>query len=88
VDFGANGFDSFMGDIYSFDFTPTKIGVYTFGAGTTHRTEYGAGDDIDNLTLTSSVTINVVAAAPEPASVTLLTLGAAGLAGYCWRRRR
>jgi hypothetical protein len=36
-----------------------------------------------------SVTVQIgPAAAPEPASLTLLGLGVAGIAGYAWRRRR
>jgi hypothetical protein len=39
--------------------------------------------DLDNLVLTPTTT-----ATPEPASLTLLGLGVAGIAGYAWRRRR
>jgi hypothetical protein len=37
---------------------------------------------------TDSVTVNIVAAVPEPASVIPLLTGALGLLGYGWRRRK
>jgi hypothetical protein len=37
---------------------------------------------------TSTFTATLASAAPEPASLTLLGIGAAGLAGYGWRKRR
>jgi hypothetical protein len=39
---------------------------------------------LDTLVIATSST----AAAPEPASLTLLGVGAVGLLGYGWRRRR
>jgi hypothetical protein len=41
----------------------------------------------DNGELSVNVTF-AAATAPEPASLTLLGLGVAGIAGYAWRRRR
>jgi hypothetical protein len=47
----------------------------------TYVWSWGTGADADSLTL------NIVET-PEPASLTLLSLGAAGLLGYEWRRKR
>ena len=38
--------------------------------------------------LTEFITGPAVSAAPEPASLSLLSLGFAGIAGYVWRRRK
>jgi hypothetical protein len=88
VGFGANPFSSFNKELYSYDFTPTATGTYTFtltGAGAEYRF------DVDEITSAPPATIKVqpgsTAAVPEPASVTLLGVGAAGLLGYGWRRR-
>jgi hypothetical protein len=49
----------------------------------TYTWTWGSGTDADFFTLQVGPT-----AAPEPASLTLLGLGVAGIAGYAWRRRR
>jgi hypothetical protein len=51
----------------------------------------GAGAEINfsaNTTLSQDATIETLGSAPEPASMTLLGIGIAGLAGYGWRRRK
>jgi hypothetical protein len=45
---------------------------------------WGTGAHADSFTLQ----VGPATAMPEPASLTLLGIGAVGLAGYGWRRRR
>jgi hypothetical protein len=68
----------------------TAIGPVTndliFGfAGATFSTDQGTFQ-ITNFS--GQGTFTATTAAPEPASLTLLGLGVAGIAGYAWRRRR
>ena len=87
VTFGFNTLSSFDGQVYSFDFTPTETGMYTFAAADNSKVFYASGSD--PLTLSAGATVNVQAAAvPEPAGVTLAAVGCGALALGAWRRRR
>jgi hypothetical protein len=65
--FGNNSLSSFSGDLYSFDFTPTATGKYTFAeaAGFTSSAFYASGST-DGLTLTSVATVAVLPPTPVP----------------------
>ena len=64
-------------------FTVTTSGTYTlqFGARNILGNSVSSWVGADNVTLTAAAT-------PEPASLIMLGMGAAGLMGYGWRRRR
>src|SRR5262249_40546138 len=77
--FGNNMFSSFAGDLYSFDFTPTATGTYTFGEGSNSSAFY-ASQSTDGLDLTAAATVNVLSTpVPEPASLVLAAVMCGGL---------
>ena len=55
--------------------------------GTGSDTFTVAAGDVPGYLSLDDVSV-IAASVPEPTSLTLLALGAASLAGYCWRRRR
>jgi hypothetical protein len=61
-------------------------GTYTIW-GDAQVEHYSAANTTDNATISYSLQLSP-AATPEPASLTLLGLGAVSLAGYGWRRRK
>jgi MYXO-CTERM domain-containing protein len=61
---------------------PTSTGTYSL-FGIVLNTGSTDVANLDTLVITESTT-----ATPEPASLTLAAIGAVGLAGYGWRRRR
>jgi hypothetical protein len=72
---------NFQGGTLVFTGAPfTSVTLQGFFSGGTSPTQIS----IDNLHLTPAV----AALVPEPASLTLFGVGAAGLFGYSWRRRR
>jgi hypothetical protein len=60
-----------------------------FASGGTSLTDpSGNPVSFKGLGTNGTITVEGTAAAPEPASLTLAAIGAAGLAGYGWRKRR
>jgi hypothetical protein len=79
--FGNNSFSSFVGNLYTFDFTPTATGTYTF-AGADNASAFYLSQNTDGLTLTSLATVDVLPQnpVPEPAGFVLTTVVCGGLA--------
>jgi hypothetical protein len=86
-------------DPTTFSFIETKNSFFTNYALTTpiqppvsgpldQHTHNGINTDEGLLTFTSLGSTSTFGAVPEPASLTMLGVGAAGLLGYGWRRRR
>jgi hypothetical protein len=88
--FEAAGLSSFLGDLYSFEFTPTRAGTYGFtlsGPPDTNDLLYFGGED--KLTLTAPASIQVVSAAvPEPGSLTLVALCLTAVGARRMHKRR
>jgi hypothetical protein len=89
---GANSFSGFTGDVYSFDFTPPKVGTYTFfnpnpfDGLATYATN--ATDTLAVLGLPMTIDVLPATSVPEPAGLALAAVACGGLALRAWRRRR
>jgi hypothetical protein len=86
VSFGANSFPSFVGPLYSFDFTPTEAGPYSFAALTGSVSYVQGTDEITGLTI-ANILVNPATTVPEPGGLALVAV-ACGAALSAWRRRR
>jgi hypothetical protein len=85
VSFGANTFPSFVGPLYSFDFTPTEAGPYSFAALTGSVSYLQGTDEITGLTI-ANILVNPATAVPEPGGLALAAVACGGLALRAWRR--
>jgi hypothetical protein len=64
-------------------------GAFAFTIGNPDDTNWAAPFNGPNLALAFHADLSPAAAAPEPASLTMVGLGGASLAGYFgWRRRK
>jgi hypothetical protein len=69
-------------------FFNTSGSLQTVPPGNYTPTNLIAGSPTDFSEGLTGVETPVTAETPEPASMTLLAIGACGMAGYAWRRRR
>jgi hypothetical protein len=86
----GKGFTYNSGDV-NFVLYETDIDLAALGLDTEvldSITFTSASNAPDPFAITGVFAVSGVADAPEPASLTVLSIGIAGMAGYAWRRRR
>jgi hypothetical protein len=68
---------------------PTNVtSLLEAGTNTLYLYEYNYGDQGGLIFSATITTTPAISGVPEPASLTLLAIGAAGAMGYSWRRRK